>query len=142
MGQSPPQPVPGQRLDTLVSDADTGVRVRRTDYCGTAWYGQPPATSGRAVIFSPAYVNDDSTFFLPDSHAYARADLGDAVVTCSVALQAAPGEACFITHAEATYADDPRGGGHSWVALRIAVYGRQPIGVSYRVTALCPTLAV
>lgn len=141
-GQTPPQPVPGQRLDTLVNDGDTGVQVRRTDYCGTAWYGQPPDTSGGMVSFTQTYLNEDSSFFLPDSHPYLTAELGDAVVTCSVALQAQPGEASFITHAEATFTGDPRGGEHSWVAVRIAVYGRQPLGISYRVTAICPMLAV
>jgi hypothetical protein len=130
------------RLDTLVSDADTGAQVRRTDYSGTAWYGEKPDTSGFAVMFSRAPLNEDSAFFLPDSHAYVTSELGGAAVTCSVALQAQAGEASFITHAEASFAPDPRGDEHSWVALRIAVYGRQPLAIAYRVTAICPTLAV
>ncbi len=142
MSQTVPQPVPGQRLDTLVSDAESGRQFRRTDYCGTAWYGQPPDTSGRMVSFTQTYLNEDSSFFLPDSHAYNTADLDGAVVTCSVALQAQTGEANFITHAEASFTGDPRGGDRSWIALRIAVYGRQPLAVAYRVSAICQLIAV
>jgi len=131
------------RLDTLVSHGDTGTKVRRTDYSGTAWYGEPPDTSGMAVSFSQTYLNEDSAFFLPDSHPYVTADLGgDAAVTCSVALQAQPGEACFITLADASFTPDPRGGDRSWIALRVAVYGRQPLAIAYRVTAICPVIAV
>jgi len=137
-----PQPLPQPRIDTLVNDAETGTRVRRTDYCGTAWYGQPPDTGGAAVSFTQTYLNEDSAFFLPDSHPYVTGDLGGAAVTCSVALQAQPGEASFITHAEASFAADPRDGTRSWIALRLAVYGRQPLAVAYRVTAVCPTIAV
>jgi hypothetical protein len=59
-----------------------------------------------------------------------------------VALQGQPGEASFITHAEASFGADPRGGDQSWIALRVAVYGRQPLAVAYRVTAICPVVAV
>ena len=137
-----PQPIPQPRIDTLVSDAETGTQVRRTDYSGTAWYGEPPDTSGAAVAFTQTYLNEDSAFFLPDSHPYVTADLGAAAVTCSVALQAQPGEACFVTRAEASFAGDPRGGDRSWIALRLAVYGREPLAVAYRVTTICPTIAV
>ena len=137
-----PQVIAQPRVDTLVSDGDTGKQVRRTDYSGTAWYGEPPDTSGFAVSFTRTHLNEDSAFFLPDSHPYVTADLSGAVVTCSVALQGLPGEAAFITHAEASFTDDPRGGDHSWIALRVAVYGRQPLAVAYRVTATCPTIAV
>jgi hypothetical protein len=137
-----PEVIAQPRVDTQVNDGETGQTVRRTDYCGTVWYGAPPDTSGGIVSFSQTYLNEDSAVFLPDSHPYLMADLEGAVVTCSVALQAQPGDASFITRAEATYAADPRGGEHAWVALRIAVYGRQPLGISYRVTAICPMLAV
>jgi hypothetical protein len=130
------------RIDTLVNDAATGAQVRRTDYSGVAWYGAPPDTSGRMISFNQEYLREDSAFFLPDSHPYAREHLGEASATCSVAVVGEPGEAYFVTHAEASFADDPRGGDHAWLALRIAVYGRQPLGISYRVTAICPTAAV
>ncbi len=130
------------RVDTLVNDGETGRQVRRTDYCGTLWYGAPPDTSGGIVSFSQTYLNEDSALFLPDSHPYLTAELDGALVTCSVALQAQPGDASFITHAEASFTADPRGGDRSWIALRIAVYGRQPLGIAYRVCAICPTIAV
>lgn len=142
MAQTVPQPVPGQRLDTLVADAESGRQFRRTDYCGTAWYGQPPDTSGGIVSFNQTYLNEDSSFFLPDSHAYNTGDLEGAVVTCSVALQGHTGEVSFITQAEASFTGDPRGGNQSWIALRIAVYGRQPLAVAYRVSAICVLIAV
>jgi hypothetical protein len=137
-----PEVIAQPRVDTLVSDGETGTKVRRTDYSGTAWYGERPDTSGGIVSFNLTYLNEDAAFFLPDSHPYTTGDLGDATVTCSVALQGQPGEASFITHAEASFTGDPRGGDQSWIALRIAVYGRQPLGVAYRVTAICPVIAV
>lgn len=142
MAESIAQPVPGQRIDTFVHDADTGAKVRRTDYCGTVWYGAPPDTGGAIVAFSRTHVRDDTPFFLPDSHPYQRSELGDAVVTCSVALQAHNGQPSFVNQAEAIFADDPRGGDQCWIALRIAIYGLEPLAVSYRVTTICPTRAV
>ena len=137
-----PEVFPQPRIDTLVAHGDSGQKVRRTDYSGTAWYGERPDTSGMAVSFSRTYLNEDTAFFLPDSHPYTTADLDGAAVTCSVALQGQPGEASFITNAEASFGADPRGGDQSWIALRIAVYGRQPLAIAYRVTAICPTIAV
>ena len=135
-------PIPQPRVDTLVTDPATGAQRRRTEYCGTVWYGAPPNTSGGMVAFTRSLVRDATPFFLPDSQPYRRAELADAVVTCGVAIQAHSGEASFVKAAEASFADDPRGGDRCWVALLIDVYGQEPLAVSYRVVALCDPAAV
>ena len=94
------------------------------------------------VAFTRSFVRDARPFYLPDSHPYERALLADAVVSCSVAIQAHSGEASFVNAAQASFADDPRGGDRCWVALQIDVYGQEPLAVAYRVVALCDPAAV
>jgi hypothetical protein len=136
----PPQPVPQPRVDTFVEDANTGVKRRRTEYSGTLWYGEPPAL-GRVRVFASQPMQDDTPVFLPDSLQYRRSELADGVVSCTVGIQALTSEGTHIVHASADWVDDPRTEDVCWIQVRLVVAGAAPLGVSYRVVAVCSTLA-
>jgi hypothetical protein len=88
------------------------------------------------------YVDEDSAFFLPDSLPYRRAGVADGVISCTVGLQYQSGESNYVFHAQADWGDDPRAADLCWVQLHLTMEGRQPLGVSYRVVALCDPAAV
>jgi hypothetical protein len=136
----PPQPYPQPRIDTFVTDANTGEKRRHTEYSGTLWYGHPPDL-GRVRIYNSQPFQDDTPVFLPDSLQYRRSELTDGVVTCTVGMQALTSEGTHIVHAGADWVDDPRGGDVAWIQVRLVVVGAQPLGVAYRVVAVCSTLA-
>ena len=141
----PPQPFPEPRIDTLVTSAVSGEQRRRTDYRGTVWYGQPPEIGARRIAApgSGPLAWESSAFFLPDSLPYRRAELGDAQVSCSAAIHAAHGNYHLVMGAEASWADDPRGGDLCWLQLGLTVHASsEPIGVSYGVVVLCAPAAV
>ena len=141
----PPQPFPQPRIDTLVADAVSGEQRRRTDYRGSVWYGQPPEIGARRIAApgSRFLAWERSAFFLPDSLAYRRAELGDAQVSCSVAIHASHGNFQLLLGAQASWADDPRGGDLCWLQLELTVHATsEPIGVSYGVVAVCAPGAV
>jgi hypothetical protein len=135
-----PQPFPQPRIDTFVSDANTGAQMRCTEYSGTLWYGDPPQL-GPVRAFTRRGIQDDTPVFLPDSLPYQRSELGGGTIACTVGIQAQTGESTHVIAAHADWADDPRGGDAAWIALRVTVAGYEPLAVSYRVVALCSTRA-
>jgi hypothetical protein len=137
-----PQLIPQPRIDTFVRDAATGAERRRTEYSGTVWFGGPPDTGGRIVGFVSTFLRDATPVFLPDSLPYRRDALSDALVSCTAAVQGSTAETNFVTAAGAAWADDPRGGDLAWLQLTLDVYGKEPLGVAYRVVALCDPEAV
>lgn len=138
----PGQPIPQPRIDALVKDPATGAERRRTEYSGVVWFGQPPDISGGIVSFTSTYVRDATPFFLPDSLPYRRDAVAGAVVACTASVQGSGAETNLITDVTAGWADDPRGGDLCWLQLRLDVYGREPLGISYRVVAVCDPAAV
>jgi len=96
----------------LSIDAVSGEQRRRTDYRGSVWFGQRPETGARRIVAPGArYLEWEGTaFFLPDSLPYRRAELADAQVSCSAAIQASHLDYHFVMDAHASWADDPRGG--------------------------------
>jgi hypothetical protein len=129
-----PQPIPQPRVDTLVMDPASGSQRRRSDYSGTAWFASGGMIRGE--------VREGARFVLPDSLPYWRARLDDAVVACSVALQVQTGYPNTIVDPHAEWVPDPRDDDLAWLQLSFDVEGRDPLGVSYRVTALCAPGAI
>jgi hypothetical protein len=128
--QARPQP----RIDTLVNDPATGAERRRSDYTGTVWFGAGGMVRGA--------VREDARFFLPDSLPYWRARLDDAVAACSVAIQVQTGYPNSIVDPHVAWVPDPRNDDLAWLELTFSVEGRDPLAVSYRVTAVCNPTAV
>ena len=132
---------PGQRLDMIVTDADGGAQLRRSDYSGTAWFGgRQQLTDGRPVPGPSSEIN--ASFWLPDSHAYSAAGAAQAQVQASVSLQSAMassyGGAFCVLDAGAALGDDPQGGGALRVYVSVTAYANMSLGVAYRVTVLAP----
>ena len=140
-GRMPPQPFPQPRIDTLVTDAVSGEQRRRTEYSGTLWWGQPPEI-GRHTHARGGRWRDGGVLFLPDSLPYRRAELANAQVSCTAAVQALTAEFTIVTGVQASFADDPRGGDLCWLELRLALRGGEPSAISYRVVALSAPGAV
>jgi hypothetical protein len=136
---------PQPRIDTLVRLA-AGGEARRTEYAGTAWFDGKPYLSGLTLQRSPKaprgirMPNFQTSFFLPDSLAYDRAQLGDVTLTISVVLRAS-GERAAIVDAAATFTDDPSGA-PTWIQVHVSGHLGWPAGVGYHVVALTPPGAV
>lgn len=136
---------PQPRIDTLVR-LPGGSDARRTEYAGTAWFDGKPQITGLALQRPPhaprgiRTTNFQVSFFLPDSLPYARAALGDAMLSLSVAL-AGSGEHAAIVDAAAVFADDPSGA-PTWIQVHIRASIGWPAGVAYRIVALTPPDAV
>jgi hypothetical protein len=128
--QANPQP----RIDTMVTDPASGTQQRRSDYSGTAWFGGGGKVRGE--------VREEARFFLPDSLPYWRRRLDDAVAACSVALQAQTGHPNTITDPHVEWVPDPRNDDIAWLQLTFGVDCRDPVAVSYRVTAVCNPKAI
>ena len=140
-----PQPFPEPRIDTLVIDAVSREQRRRTEYRGSVWFGQRPEIGARRLVAPGSrYLEwESSAFFLPDSLPYRRAELSDAQVSCSAAIHASHGNYHLVMGAQASWADDPRGGDLCWLQLELTVHASSdPIGISYDVVALCAPGAV
>jgi len=84
--------------------------------------------------------NFSASFFLPDSLAYNRAELGEPTLSVSVVLQAA-GETSAIVEAAATFTDDPSGA-PTWIQVHLQGHLGWPAGIGYRIVALTPPSAV
>jgi hypothetical protein len=138
MSSSMIEPVPAPRIETLVTDALTGVERRRTDYAGTVWYGgRPQVMSGMTVTMSSS-AQISSPFWLPDSHVYTSAD---AHLQASAGIQSLSGEPSQIVEVGAGLGEDGQAGGlRVWLA--VSAVARIPLAVSYRVTVLCSPDAV
>ena len=136
---------PQPRIDTLVRLAGGG-ESRRTEYVGTAWFDGKPIISGLGLRRAPnapkgiRMPNFSTSFFLPDSLAYNRAELGEPTLSVSVVLQAA-GETSAIVEAAATFTDDPSGA-PTWIQVHLQGHLGWPAGIGYRIVALTPPSAV
>jgi len=136
---------PQPRIDTIVRLLD-GTEARGTEYVGTVWFDGKPITSGlglRRASNAPKGIrmpNFSASFFLPDSLAYNRAELGEPTLSVSVVLQAA-GETSAIVEAAATFTDDPSGA-PTWIQVHLQGHLGWPAGIGYRIVALTPPSAV
>ena len=77
---------PAPRLDTRVTDAETGEQLHRTDYAGTVWYGGRPQVMAGGVVSTGGVAQISTPFVLPDSHRYARDALTEAHVQVTAAV--------------------------------------------------------
>jgi hypothetical protein len=127
----PTFPVPGRRVDGLVTDPFTGAARWRTDYAGVVWFGHPPP-SGPALAPPARLATLDTAFFVPDGHAYQRDGVGDADLQITVGLFRTSGDSAYLLDAVASFADDPRGGSAAYVRIAINGTARIPMAVSYR----------
>jgi hypothetical protein len=134
--------LPQPRLDTLVTDAVTGMQRRRTEYTGTVWFGGRPQLTSFGTVAMTRSARIESPFFLPDSLPYRPDPLEDAVVVCTVALQGAEAEAHQILEARAGLVPDPRNPAVCWIQLQVIAVARAPVAVTYRVDAVVALNAI
>lgn len=133
---------PQPRIDTLVTDAPTGLTVRRTEYSGTAWFGGRPQFTSFGMVTRSQAARVESPFYLPDSLPYRADAAATAVVTVSVAIQSAPDEGHQVGESRAMLAVDPRNPAIAWVQVQLLAGIHTPTAVSYRVNVLVPPEAV
>jgi len=128
--------LPQPRIDTLITDAVTGLQRRRTEYRGTVWFGGRPQTTGYGTLAVGRGARIETPFFLPDSLPYRPDPLEDAVVSCTVALQSVAGEGPQILEARAGLVPDPRNAAVCWMQLQVTAAGQVPMAVAYHVIAV------
>lgn len=137
--------LPDLRIDTLVHLPD-GTQARRTDYSGTVWLEGRPEVSGSGLRRSPRAPRGIRSnvfsvpFFVPDSLAYVRANLGAAQLSCSAALRAA-GDVGAVADATATFVDDPSTT-PTWIHVHVTGQIGWPAAIVYRIIAVTPPDAV
>ena len=129
-------PVPGERIDTVVTDPVTAERRRRTDYAGTVWYGGRPQMTGGMVMGRGGAAQITTPFWLPDSHVYDAAMAADAQVQASAAVQSMV-EYCQILDVSAGLGEHPQDSGALLVYVAVTAAARVPLGGAYRVTVIC-----
>ncbi|MEW6224410.1 MAG: hypothetical protein AB1627_07245 [Chloroflexota bacterium] len=134
--------VPQPRIDTLVTDAATGLQRRRTEYTGTVWFGGRPQVTSYGTITRTAFASIESPFFLPDSLPYRPDPLEDAQIVVSVAIQGAEDRAHQILDYRAGLVPDPRNPAVCWVQLQVIARSMVPLAVSYRVDAVVAMNAI
>ena len=134
--------VPQPRIDTLVTDAATGLQRRRTEYPGTVWFGGRPQVTSYGTITRTAFASIESPFFLPDSLPYRPDPLEDARIVVSVAIQGAEDRAHQILDYRAGLVPDPRNPAVCWMQLQVIARSMVPLAVSYRVDALVAMNAI
>jgi hypothetical protein len=127
--------IPQPRIDTLVTDATTGMQRRHTEYTGTVWFGGRPQVTGFGTVTRTSMAVIKSPFFLPDSLPYRPDPLEDAVVACSVAIQGAEEGAHQVLECRAGIRPDPRNPAVCWMQLEVVGRSMVPLAVSYRVVA-------
>jgi len=131
-----------ERVDSLVTDPDSGEQRRRTDHAGTVWYGgRPQLISGRHPLPGDTAAQISSSFWLPDSHAY------DAVAGESVQIQATAsvqgglattaGGNLLILDVSASLAAHPHVSDTALVYVTVNAAASLPFGVAYRVIVIC-----
>ncbi|MEE6263975.1 hypothetical protein [Plantactinospora sonchi] len=137
------------RLDTVVTEFQSDARRLRSDYAGMAWIGdQPDSDTG---LLGPDYQQRDvdSQLFLPDTHWYDLDALDDIEVQVSVGLLQVANTALrsqglvgALAEPVVEFFEHPEG--EPGVGLCLGLRGRifSNLGVSYRVTVLCPPEAV
>jgi len=126
---------PQPKIDTLVTDAATGAGLRRTEYSGTAWFGDKPQVGPMMVVRTQPAIAQ-SPFFLPDSLPYRAETATAAVLAVTVAIQSAPDGSHQVTEVRANLAADPRNPAVAWVQVQLLAGITVPLGVSYRVDVL------
>jgi hypothetical protein len=136
MAASPIDVVPQPRIDTLVTDAATGLQRRRTEYAGTVWFGGRPQVTGFGTVTRTSMAGIESPFFLPDSLPYRPDPLEDAVVACTVAIQGAEEGTHQVLDCRAGLVPDPRNPAVCWMQLQVVARSMVPLAVSYRVVAV------
>lgn len=125
---------PQPRIDTLTTDAPSGIQLRRTEYSGTVWFGGKPQLTGFAATTVSHGARLETPFFLPDSLPY-RAG-AQVLVAMSVAVQSAPNDAHHVVEYKAELVPDPRNPAVAWVQLQVLAVIRTPTALSYRVDVL------
>jgi hypothetical protein len=134
--------VPQPRIDTLVTDAATGLQRRRTEYSGTVWFGGRPQVTSYGTLTRTAFASIESPFFLPDSLPYRPDPLEDALIVVSVAIQGGEDKAHQILEYRAGLVPDPRNPAVCWMQLQVIARAMVPLAVSYRVDALVAMNAI
>jgi len=134
--------VPQPRIDTLVTDAATGMQRRHTEYTGTVWFGGRPQVTSYGTLTHTAFASIESPFFLPDSLPYRPDPLEDARVACSVAIQGGEDGAHQILDHRAGLVADPRNPAVCWMQLQVIARTMVPLAVSYRVVAVVALNAI
>ncbi len=133
---------PQPRIDTLVTDAVSGMQRRRTEYSGAAWFGEKPQLTGFGMVSRTQPVKVDEPFFLPDSLPYRSDMAGSAVLAVSVGVQSAPNESHEVMECRAVLIPDPRNPAVSWIQVQLLARIHTPTAISYRVAVLVPPEAV
>ena len=131
---------PAQRIDTLVTDPDSGEQRRRTDYGGTVWYGgRPQITGGHPLPGGHAQIS--APFWLPDSHVYeagaARGVQVQATAAVHGGLATSTGGDLLILDVDAALAADPQNSATMRVFVTVTAVASLPFGVAYRVIVIC-----
>ena len=142
MADSMIEVVPQPRIDTLVTDAATGLQRRRTEYTGTVWFGGRPQVTSSGSVTRTAFASIESPFFLPDSLPYRPDPLEDALVVVSVAIQGGEDRSHQILDYRAGLVPDPRNAAVCWMQLQVIARSVVPLAVSYRVDALVAMNAI
>ena len=132
---------PAQRVDSLVTDPETGEQRRRTDHAGTVWYGGLPQFVGRHPLPGDTAAQISSSFWLPDSHAYDAA-AGESVqiqATASVqgGLATTSGGNLLILDVSAGLGANADGSGTTLVYVTVNAVASLPFAVAYRVIVIC-----
>jgi hypothetical protein len=131
-----------QRVDSVVTDPDSGEQRRRTDHAGTVWYGgRPQFRAGRHPLPGDTAAQINSSFWLPDSHVYDGA-AGESIqmqATASVqgGLATTAGGNFLILDVSASLGADPHGSGTTLVYVTVNAAASLPFGVAYRVIVIC-----
>ncbi len=134
--------LPQPRIDTLVTEAITGMQRRRTEYTGTAWFGGRPQVTGQGTVTRTSAGLIDSPVFLPDSLPYRPDPLGDALIVCSVALQGSEQDSHQVLGYRAGLVPDPRNPAVCWIQLQVSVRARTPLAIAYHVDAVVAMNAI
>jgi hypothetical protein len=142
MADSMIEVVPQPRIDTLVTEAGSGLQRRRTEYSGTVWFGGRPQVTSYGMVSQSSIASIESPFFLPDSLPYRPDPLEDAQVVCVVAIQGANEGAGHILAYRAGLVPDPRNAAVCWIQVQISARARVPLAIAYRVDALVAMNAI
>jgi len=131
---------PAQRIDTLVTDPDSGEQRRRTDYAGTAWYGGVPQIVGSHPL-PGTNARISASFWLPDSDAYAAGAGGGVQVQATAAVQGglatSTGGNLLLLDVGGALGANPHNGGTMLVYVTVNAVASLPFGIAYRVIVIC-----
>lgn len=141
------------RIDALVTGfvagSAAGRQVLRTDYAGVAWIGDRP--DDETGLMGPDYRKRqfDSRLFLPDTHWYGLEALEDVEVQVSAGLlqvaatdRGSQGLVGAWAEPHVEFYEHPDGLDGVGVCLWLRGDIWSNVGLSYRITVLCPPEAV